>query len=214
MSYPINISIGSVSKTNIPRYSRWRTTPRPDKRIFRITICTPWLKSNILFTLIPSVLFVRRKPLRLMFPTCPGIFQCAAKLLMMLVWITQGILNNNNIWYVVIWFLDIMLSYDIVQYFLPWETCHRHNHTSNAMPRNPAIQIPPESLTVVAAKENSRSAAGTRSAISAKVFTYTKPPSNPSQKMMRKTRYTFGMKLNRACSVRIARFAICKNEGK
>ena len=54
---------------------------------------------------------------------------------------------------------------------LPCRTCQSQSHTSIAMPRNPAMQIPPLSLTVVALKLNSRSAMGTLSMISANVLT-------------------------------------------
>jgi len=58
-----------------------------------------------------------------------------------------------------------------LQKSLPCLTCHSQSQTSNAMLKKPAMQIPPESLTVVALKLNSRSGAGTLSEISAKVLT-------------------------------------------
>jgi hypothetical protein len=82
------------------------------------------------------------------------------------------------------------------------------------MPIKLATQMPPLSLTLVAPRLNSRSSSRTSFIIFANVLTYTKPPRSPSQKMIRKMRYTEGRKKNRECSVRRARLAIWRREGR
>lgn len=96
----------------------------------------------------------------------------------------------------------------------PCSTCQSHNQTSITIPKNPAMQIPPLSLTDVAPRLNSRSSTGTFSMISANVFTYTAPPSNPSQNITANTIYTDGIKFNNACSVSSTKFPTCRKQGR
>lgn len=97
---------------------------------------------------------------------------------------------------------------------LPLRTCHSHTAPSNPSPTTPATQMPALSLTLTAPKHHSLSSPFLPSATSANVFTYTAPPSKPSQSTIAKTTYTFGKNGNRACRRRSARLAHWRREGR
>jgi hypothetical protein len=106
------------------------------------------------------------------------------------------------------------IYHSLVHQSLPCATCHPHNPVSTAIPKKPAIQIPPESETEVAPKLNSLSFSATSSPILRNVLTYTIPPSRPSQNVMANTNQMFGKNGNMACVAKITRLRHCRSEGR
>jgi len=79
------------------------------------------------------------------------------------------------------------------------------------MLKKPIMQMPPPSLNVVAPRLNSPSPAGTRSKMSAKVLTKTRP-SRPSQNTTTNTSYADEMKCQAAWAASSASFGTCSSD--